>query len=109
MRTVTRDQLLALPAGVLYRERYAGGAFGGLQMKVGACGGNDWFELDLELPVDCEDDCDRYDHLTGSGPFSLDFEAAGRDGAFDDEARYFVYEADDLLGFLRVLARAVPA
>lgn len=109
MRTVARAELMALPDGVLYRERWPGGRFGGLQMKVGACGENDWFSLDLEVPVDCHDSTERMDILEGMEPFCLDFEASGRDGAFEAGALYLVYERDDLDGLRGVLARAVAA
>lgn len=108
MRRVTRAELLALPAGVLYRERLPSASFGGLCMKAETWA-NDWLYRDLEVPVDCEDSTERWDLLEGGRRFALDFDGCSRDGAFEDGAEYFVYEASDLEGFLGVLCRAVPA
>lgn len=97
MRVVDRNEMLRLPPGTLYtvwRDRGHNGYGVGLYQHGGACG-PDWLEAEL---------------IPNGGPdgatVALDL-AFGREGLFNPDIRYAVYEEDDLdalaalLGWIR--------
>lgn len=96
MRIVNRETFLTLPEGTAYckGKRWA---FDGLCFK-GDSRGNDWSYIHPEW-VDANDSGEAFDRLEemlsqgASYPMNT---AYGRDGCFDDEDIFMIFEADDL-------------
>ncbi len=100
MKIVNREQFLAMPAGTIYAkgERWL---FNGLEVK-GESHPNDWWSLDPSwIGGDkVEDSCDAFDALEdmlkngASYPMSC---SQSRDGLFDEDDLFLIFEEKDLL------------
>ena len=117
MRIVKRQELMTLPAGTLYANVYTSGKSSGfLTRGLSVFGGAlhevdgrayDFTERDV-ASVETADDAQQFERSTGllagsSYPVNTGY---GRDGMFDDEDQYFVYEESDIES---VLADVLPA
>ena len=100
MRIVSRDQLLKLPPNTLYCT-YEPSVFGELLIKMETLDtGNDWIYQDISSSLDCLGSNDLFDKLWEAEEkgISLDmnFHLTGRDGCFDYDQLYVVYEQKDI-------------
>jgi len=89
-----------MPAGTLYSE-YEPCFFRGLYIKADNPGNyeNDWLYDDLIGAVKCsstDDFLDKCEQMEQGASVEADFENTGRDGMFDDEQLYGIYEKDDV-------------
>lgn len=108
MRIVDRATFLALPAGTLY-AKYKPCCTDGLCIKGENCGKNDWFYQDLSLPLKCHGSGEWADRLltaqeTGES-VALDLQSEGRDGCFEADQLFAVWEPDDVA---QLIARLKP-
>ena len=102
MKIVNRTEFLRLPSGTVYAN-YESGLFELLCIKGENCGTNDWFYDDLVGvgAIDCDgSDLEAFDLLdlsekTGSR-VPMNFEITGRDGCFDADQLFAVYERVDV-------------
>ena len=118
MRIIDRKTFLALPAGILY-SKYEPCVFEAFCVKGDTIYRSydgeaiDWFEQDIHDAIDCTGSADFADKLIAAqesgGSISMDFECQGRDGMFDDEDHFAVWEATDLSALIARLQRCVPA
>lgn len=101
MRIVNRKEFLKMPAGTVF-SKYVPCAFDGLQIKVSEPGdyGNADFDFDeligaLECVVGDEygDNCEE---MEKGASLPVDFEYTGRDGLFEDEQLFGIYEREDV-------------
>lgn len=97
MRVVDRKTFLALPAGTIYCKgvRYL---FDGTRIK-GESLTNDWFYLDMAWPSASSFDeatTAIYQSLRSGNSFPCQ-DLLERDGLFDDDAVFLIFERDDLL------------
>lgn len=107
MRVVDRKAFLALPPGTIYCKGVQW-AFDGLCIK-GDSLENDWIYLDMAGP-DAKDSGEYGELLEQSlaGGSSFPSETSyGRDGCFDDDAVFLIFEAADL-DRLRAFINAAP-
>lgn len=104
MRIVSRRELMAMEPGVLYAELFGDGQYGELCI-YGGSSGNDFTERCIINPESgsSEELWQRQDDMLANGT-SYPVEAHyGRDGMFDDDARYLVYDAADIVSIVQDL------
>lgn len=98
MRIVNRTQFLALPAGTLY-AKYQPCVFEDLCIK-GDSLENDWFYQDIVGAISSHDSGDFTDKLerarVDGESLPMDFYCQGRDGCFDSEQLFWVFERQDV-------------
>ncbi len=96
MRVLNRDAFLALPAGIIYATgtRWS---FSGLRAKGDTCG-DDWYEFDpCWIEADVPDDAfERLESMLAIGTSYPMETAECRDGMFESDAVFLVFERDDL-------------
>lgn len=99
MKIVNRETFLTLPAGTVF-AKYTPCSFGDVQMKADTCGADfvcnslipmfeGWSDSDSFLRV-----CDAMEAGESSPPF--DYDSYGRDGFFDQDQLFAVFERRDL-------------
>lgn len=97
MRIVDRKTFLALPEGTLCAKYSTLGNFGDLMLKGATWGSDFWYQ---SLPeVDADDSNAFFDTMLAAEkgePFKLDLDCQSRDGLFDEDQRFVVWDADDL-------------
>lgn len=108
MRIVDRATFIALPARTVY-QKYKPCIFGPINIKLDSVQDFDWFELcgvdqpdfpennDTGAWVAC---CDEMEH---GGSLPMVFETITRDGCFDKDQLFAVWEDADVLGLIGVL------
>jgi hypothetical protein len=100
MRVVNRAEFLALPAGTIYAKGKPW-HFEGVTIK-GDSLADDWIYLDLAWP-ESSGDMDSFDKLAAMLSEGASFpmqESYGRDGCFDAEEIFLVWERADLLALV---------
>ncbi len=96
MRVVTRKTFLTLPAGTIYCKGVPW-AFDGLCIKDDSLE-NDWIYLDMAGPSarDSGEATDILDKSLETGASFACEDAFGRDGCFDEDAVFLIFEPADL-------------
>ena len=98
MRIINKQEFLVLPEGILYSE-YEPCAFYGLKVK-GETWESDYLEIDLIGNIAANDSVDYIDRLDyaleNRTSLELDFDSDSRNGLFEDNTLYAVYEQKDL-------------
>lgn len=98
MKILNRKQFLALPSGVLYSEYRSSGMVEGLYQK-GDSWSNDWLYVDLLGEVDSNDSeefHEAFERAENGEQFKLVYDCGRRDGAFEDETMFMVYDRQDI-------------
>lgn len=114
MKIVDRVTFLAMPAGTVF-QKYKPHIFKGLEVK-GETWGNDFIAAPLAAdgpwPLDCDSSEQRIERLlamadegVSSGP--LDFDSTARDGCFDRDQLFGVWERADIEGLIARLQEAL--
>lgn len=115
MRVYTRETFLALPAGVIFSKGVKW-AWGGLCVKgdtIYLNGGTHDFSVLEIIDIDSNDSGDRLDRLDRleymlaegvSYPVNATYD---RDGSFDLDDLFLVFEPADLLGLMVLVAEAM--
>lgn len=114
MRIVDRATFLAMPAGTLYQKfkPMYGGELAIKEETLSWDGaGRDWYEVSLNLPIasnDSEDWANKMEaaHTQGAS-LKLDVETMCRDGYFDDDQLFAVWERDDVEALVTRLQKAL--
>jgi len=109
MRIVNRKEFLKLPEGTLY-STYYGTVARRFEIKEGGDWGNDWCYTNLLTLWSEQESCSE-DFLekiskaeTNSNfSFSQDLESSERDGHYEDEQKFVVFENDDILKIINKL------
>ena len=110
MKIVNRKELMSQPDHTLYsvfKPHYFEGLFifGGGELQ------SDFVSADLIGNIDAADFAEMSDLIDAAidngTSFKLDFEGWGRDGLFEREDMYAIYEKDDLEGLKHVVERAL--
>jgi hypothetical protein len=107
MRVVNRKTFLALPAGTIYCKGVRW-AFDSLSIKDDSLA-NDWFYLDPAWPSaqDCGEACELLGNSLETGSSFACEDAIGRDGCFDEDAVFLIFEKDDLTTLRSYIDRAI--
>ena len=109
MKLVTRKQLMEMPDGTLYNE-WVPAFFGPLCIKtrsipnLTAGGFCDW-EVQRVPEIGGADV--MMDKLAAGEAVYIDFKLTGREGLFDEEARYAVWSREDVYRFREVLTQSI--
>lgn len=108
MRIISRAELMKLPEGTIFAY-YRPCIFGGLHIK-GTTGPHDFDVMSLDGNIECdgsEDFVDILDNAVESGEsFDLDFDRYGREGFFDNDQLFAIYEEKDMIGLINTLIEA---
>lgn len=109
MKIINRKDFLALPAGVLF-SKYAPCYFECMEIKEDSlC--NDFISQQINGSVRSKGESEFADILlaaqeTGES-FSMDFDACGRDGMFDEDQLFAIWEPADVKALIERLQRLV--
>jgi hypothetical protein len=105
MRIVTGKDLRLLSAGTLFAEAYGPDSYGALCV-YGGTSGNDFLERPIEVPEssDTGEHLDRSEAMWTTGKSFPVNTAYGREGLFDPEQRYLVYESADIASIFQELS-----
>jgi hypothetical protein len=108
MKILTRTQFLALPAGVLF-AKYTPSYFGPLELKDSTCGENDFFSLEIASAIEWKNSdemLERLDRAEAGESIAMDFDTVGRDGLFDRDQLFAVWESADVAAFLATIQKS---
>lgn len=109
MRIVNREEFLKLPENTLFSE-FEPNVFTGLLIKEKSLT-DDYFEIELIGNIDSNDYSDHNKKLTDAEEngvsLPLDFECLCRNGAFQQDQLYAVYEKQDVAGLIESLQRCL--
>lgn len=105
MYIVDRKAFIAMPAGTVY-QKYEPCCFGPINIKAESCGDIDWFyEVGIDCP-DFEEATDTgalfeiFDKLEQGEHIPTNFGVTCRDGLFDQEQLFAIWEPDDVRGLI---------
>lgn len=106
MKIVDRKTFLALPSGTVY-SHYKPQVSDGLMIKGETLTKFDWVYQDLLFNVEGESSEEASDKLTDAEEngtsFNLDLNCASRDGMYDDDQLFMVYEKSDIESLIEEL------
>lgn len=104
MRIVNREDFLKLPPGIVF-SKYEPHIFEPTEIKCVSLESDnhfiDYIFQELVAPIDAE----NWEEKQTS--FSLDFECTSRDGMFDPDQLFAVWEKEDVLGLIERLKIAL--
>lgn len=99
MKIINRETFLALPAGTVY-AKFEPHMFGETCVKGDTVAGVDWYYAGLNSPIcthnDTWADTILFNAMETGCSVSLDFETETRDGLFDQEQLFAVWESVDV-------------
>jgi hypothetical protein len=105
MKILNRKQFLKMPSNTLY-TKYAPCWFGSLMVKFES-GSSDWNYESLNDPVKCNSSEEMFkilEHSKTSGDsFDIEFGIQSRDGGFDEDQLFVVWEKADIRKLILVL------
>lgn len=108
MRLVDRKTFLALPEGTIYAKGKPW-AFEGLNIKDENAGSNDWWYLE-PCWIESAGSHEHFDFLeemqTKGASYPMQ-ESISRDGLYDDDAIFLVFERADLLRLRGMIDKAI--
>ena len=99
MRIVSREEFLKLPPNTVY-SKYEPCIFSEIEIKMESLDTIDFFTQRIHDAIDAGRSYDETNILfradeTGES-FRMDFDSIGRDGMFNQEERYAVWEKEDV-------------
>lgn len=110
MRIVDRDTFLALPNGTVF-AKYEPVVFGPLAVKRESLRGVDFFYSSITDEVDAGDPfelLERCDHSQKTGEnVVMDFNTWGRDGCFNADQLFAVWDCEDVEGLIECLTQSL--
>jgi hypothetical protein len=111
MKIINRNTFLALPAGVVF-SKYEPCIFGPLVIKGDTTPFNDFYYQEIDGAIDCRDSGEFSDNcflMQNGSSVSVNLETEGRDGLYDDDQLFAVWEAADLASLIERLQQCVGA
>jgi hypothetical protein len=111
MKIIDRATFLEMPAGTLF-QKYSPYVFEDLCIKGETTTAAGFFQVDLcgLWPADCNDTndfCDALDRMRAGAALPLDLETECRDGLFDNNQLFAVWEARDVEALIARLGAAL--
>jgi hypothetical protein len=110
VRIVDRATFLALPSGTLF-SKFSPHIFGELSIKGATQSGIDFWYQDLAGAIESTDTGDWADRLEAAvergAVLRMDFDCMGRDGLFDADQLFAVWDARDTRMLIDRLERAL--
>lgn len=108
MKIINRKEFLSMPSGTVY-SHYVPQVADGLMVKYETLT-NDWVYQDLLFNVDGESSEEASEKLTNAeehgSSFRLDLHCGSRDGIYDDNQLFMVYEKEDVKRLIKKLVEA---
>lgn len=113
MKIVDRKTFLAMPAQTVF-SKYEPHLFGALQIK-GDTMGDDFVSVEVASAIRCDGSDEFFDimwrassaeHL-GRESIAMDLDAGSRDGLFDADQLFAVWERPELVALVNELSRAL--
>lgn len=115
MRIVGRKEFMQLPSGTLFCQCANRWAIDDLQVKFDSMIFSDDCDDFVSMPFTCfeadssEQWIDRIEAMANEGAsFPLDLDAAGRDGLFNRDALFLVFETQDVVNLRDFLTSIIP-
>ena len=107
MRVVNRTDFMNLPDNTVFCK-YRSCCMDDIKIKTGNCGA-DFVCVDMKTPIgnEGEDSIDAYFRLDGGESVPLDMEATGRDGFFDNNQLFIVFDKVDIKAMISALQECV--
>lgn len=106
MKIIDRKTFLAMPAYTLF-SKWKPCSFGPLEIK-GETWGEDYLTQQIADAVECSDSGDFFDKCCAAAEtgesLAMDLDCPGRDGCFDLDQKFAVWEREDILALLENLA-----
>ena len=101
MKIVSLEQFLKYPEGTIY-SKYKPCYMDGLYVKADSTETGDWVCMTLIDPIagDHHDACRK---MESGGDVSYESDYYGRDGCFDDEQMFMVYNYEDTDAMMKIL------
>lgn len=109
MKIVDRATFLAMPEETVFAKYSTLGNFGEICIKGRTWTADYWYQP-LANTVDANDTGEFFDKMVAAEkgePFKLDLDCQGRDGLFDQDQRFVVWEPDDVKQLVERLRRCV--
>ena len=107
MRIVNYQEFINLPQGTLYRETEPQ-IFGELQIKQETINeGHDWYLTRLDYFQTELSFSDGYEFLEAGNSLPLDLNSSERDGMFDYERKFLIYEKEDVKALMEYLTELI--
>jgi len=100
---------MKMPEGTVFCK-YEPCIFGHLQIKTGNCGDIDFFALDELWDIDASGSDERNDILLDyklGEHIELRFDLDARDGLFDKDQLFAVFEKEDVKGMIKLLTECL--
>jgi len=102
MRLLNRKEFFEQPPGILYRKQLPGLSWEDIEIKADNCYEDFVSCMFVELSDDAE-----MDLLTGGKSRPIETEYYGRDGCFEQDAMFWVFETWDLQEMKRLIDKAI--
>lgn len=110
MKIVNRSTFLSLPTGTVY-SKFELFDFGDLHIKGDTIGSDDFCSLHIAGAIRCDGSDEALDILDESmkigGSFVMDFDCEIRDGCFESEQLFAVWETADVAALINRLVHAL--
>lgn len=110
MRIVDRKTFLAMPIGTVY-QKYQPCCFDALMIKGETCASNDWFEQEIGGNIVGTNNSEEFftacEAMQRGETRAIDFDIQGRDGLFDNEQLFAVWDRDDVTNLIARLTLAL--
>lgn len=111
MRIVNRKTFLAMPEETVFAKYATLGSLGEICIK-GESYANDYWYQPLANSVDANNTGDFIDTMAAAEqgtPFKLDLDCQSRDGLFEEDQRFVVWEPEDVKQLVERLQRCVDS
>jgi len=109
MKIINRKQFLKMKPGTVY-SLYEPCIFGALEIKEKSYE-NDWQYQDIVDAIECDDSGDLADRLfdaqENGSSLDIDFDCLSRDGLFDDDQLFAVWERKDVVALIERLRQTI--
>ena len=107
MKILNRKEFLKMPENTIF-AKYEPCVFGTLSIKYENCGNHDFFSNTFVDSIDCNDTGEFFnllDKAEKDSNFSIkmDFNSCGRDGLFEENELYAVWEKEDIEKLIELL------
>lgn len=110
MKILNREEFFKLPQGVLYSEYEPDDLFYNMFIK-GEQLKSDYVEMSIIGNIEANSSDERYETIDSAkenkNSIKLDFEKYGRNGMYDEEQLYALYEKQDLEDLIKCLQKSL--
>jgi hypothetical protein len=112
VRIINRKEFLSMPAYTLF-SKYQPVIFGPLEIKMESSPHDDYFYIGLAEAIDAPDSGAFLDGLErareGRVSIGMDLDVQGRDGCFDQDQLFAIWDSTDLIQLLDKIQECIKA